>query len=62
MNKFDPQKVIDRYRTAIAQRDAATTPDLRAIYDGIAIKLRQQWQAWQGEDSLHEIAFGEPIE
>jgi hypothetical protein len=23
-------------------------------------ELRDQWKAWQGEDSLHETAFGEP--
>jgi len=22
--------------------------------------LRDRWREWQGEDSLHEMAFGEP--
>jgi hypothetical protein len=25
-----------------------------------AIRLRLEWKDWQGEDSLHEMAFGEP--
>jgi hypothetical protein len=25
-------------------------------------QLREEWAAWQGEDSLHEMAFGEPEE
>ena len=24
--------------------------------------LRETWKRWQGEDSLHEMAFGEPVD
>jgi hypothetical protein len=30
--------------------------------DMVRVKqLRKEWADWQGEDSLHEMAFGEPI-
>ena len=34
----------------------------RAEYRRIAQRPRRQWSDWQGEDSLHEMAFGGPDE
>jgi len=34
----------------------------QAEFRAIAQHLRDQWKAWQGEDSLHEMAFGERVE
>ena len=58
--EFDPTYAVDAYRRIIARRDRATTPEERTECEKIAAWLRRQWQHWQGEDSLHENAFGEP--
>jgi hypothetical protein len=34
----------------------------KAEFDRIAQRHRDSWKEWQGEDSLHEMAFGEPDE
>jgi hypothetical protein len=44
----------------MAQIESATTDEGRAEFRGIAQRLRRQWKEWQGEDSLHEMSFGEP--
>lgn len=43
------QAVVDQYRQAFEAGDTQTCAALRAA-----------WKEWQGEDSLHEMAFGEP--
>jgi hypothetical protein len=53
---------VDSYRRIIARRERATTADERNQIGSIAAWLRRQWEYWQGEDSLHEMAFGEPVE
>lgn len=58
---FDPAQAVAAYRRVIAQRDLATGPK-RADHDKTAQKLRKEWADWQGEDSLLEMAFGEPQE
>ena len=58
---FDPEKAVAKYRRVIAQRDAATGPG-RAEFETIIKRLRKEWKDWQGEDCLHETAFGEPEE
>jgi hypothetical protein len=59
---FDAAAAVAEYRRVIKQRDAQTTKRGRATYDATAERLRQAWKEWQGEDSLHEMAFGEPFE
>ena len=54
----DTDALITDYRHFIALRDAATLPVARADYDGSAARMRKQWAEWQGEDCLHEMAFG----
>lgn len=48
---FDAEDVVWRYRLAHETKDAAECD-----------RLRQAWKKWQGEDSLHAMALGEPIE
>jgi len=60
--EFNPEKTVIAYRKAIIQRDAQTTAKQRAIFESLARRLCRSWEKWQGEDSLHEMAFGEPVE
>jgi hypothetical protein len=57
--EFDPTYAVDAYRRIIARRDRATTVEERGESDRIAVRLRPQWRSWEGDDSLHEHAFGE---
>ena len=57
---FDPESTVIEYRSVIAARDAQTSPEGIAEYDRIACAARIAWKHWQGKDSLHEMAFGEP--
>jgi hypothetical protein len=59
---FDPQKVVDDYRSVIARLEAEQTELGKAEFRAIAQRLRQMWAEWQGEDCLYEMAFGEPID
>jgi hypothetical protein len=54
--------IIERYRDVMALRETATDALDRAEWDGVAKRLREAWRDWQGEDSLHEMTFGEPEE
>jgi hypothetical protein len=57
---FDAQGAVDDYRSIMDQLDAATSLEANDKYRGMAQRARHTWKAWQGEDSLHEMAFGEP--
>jgi hypothetical protein len=57
---FEPGKAVDQYRRAIAALEAQTDEPGRQEFGSIVARLRTQWKDWQGEDSLHEMAFGEP--
>lgn len=59
---FDPELAVTEYRNSIARRDAARTDKSRAKHQALANRLREKWKDWQGEDSLHEMAFGEFID
>ena len=54
--------IIERYRDVMALRETATDALGRAEWGGVANRLREAWRDWRGEDSLHEMAFGEPAE
>ena len=47
----DAAAIVENYRRAVERGD-----------DGRAKRLRKSWAAWQGEDGLHEMAFGEPTD
>jgi hypothetical protein len=57
---FDAVTAVERYRRIIERRDAAATCVDRDNLDSMATHLRAEWQQWQGEDSLHQAAFGKP--
>jgi hypothetical protein len=59
---FNPQTVVKLYRELTNERDGATTRKLRLECDRAMRGLKRFWKEWQGEDSLHEMAFGEPDE
>jgi len=46
----------DSRQLQIAIEDANQSPQVEQA----ARRLRDRWREWQGEDSLHEMAFGEP--
>ena len=60
IDDFDTEKVVAEYRKVIGQLESATTEVEKSGLRLVASQLRDQWTNWQGEDSLHEMAFGEP--
>jgi hypothetical protein len=58
----NPEGIVNQYRDVISRLETATDELGKAEWEGVAKRLRQAWHEWQGEDSLHEMAFGEPIE
>lgn len=56
-HEFDPAAHVVAYRDAVAQHDAAPTEQTKATLD----RLQKEWKDWNGDDELHEMAFGEPI-
>ena len=59
---FDPEHAVATYRQVIGKRDEQTTDPSWIEFNSVARRLRREWKEWQGEDSLHEMAFGEPQE
>jgi hypothetical protein len=55
----DPDAAVKKYRKLCALRESATGAE-HARLDGEIQQLRDAWKQWQGEDCLHETAFGEP--
>jgi hypothetical protein len=58
----DPEPFVVRYRDLVNCRDESTGA---AACEQLNVEIRQmghRWKAWQGEDSLQEMAFGEPVE
>ncbi len=62
VDDFDAEGVVKAYRRVIDRRDAETTPEGKAEFVEIAKRLKKKWADWQGEDCLHEMAFGEPFD
>jgi hypothetical protein len=59
---FELARIVEDYRTVMAKLEAERTDLGKAEFRAIAQRLRSLWAEWQGEDSLHEMTFGEPIE
>jgi len=57
---FDPEQFVNCYRQVIAQRDAAA-PAARVQFDATIRLMKQRWEEYDGDDQLHEMAFGEPF-
>jgi hypothetical protein len=60
LSEREPEQFVERYRGLIAQLEVATHDAHKAEVEHAATRLRDRWREWQGEDSLHEMAFGEP--
>jgi hypothetical protein len=59
---MEPERLVNRYRDVISRLETTTDEPGKAEWRGVAKRMRQAWHEWQGEDSLQETAFGEPIE
>ena len=59
-SETEPEQLVERYRSLIGQLETTLTDAHRAEIQQAARQLRDRWREWQGEDSLHEMAFGEP--
>jgi hypothetical protein len=57
--RFDAAAVVATYCHVLARLYAEETEAGRAELDSIAKRLRVAWKSWQGDDSLHEMTFGE---
>jgi len=58
--RLQPEQFVERYRSVIGQSEMATHEAHRAEVLQAVDRLRERWKEWQGEVSLHEMAFGEP--
>lgn len=57
----DRVAIVEEYRRINARLDDPDTPEShRDDLYAMARHLRARWAEWQGEDSLHEMASGEP--
>jgi hypothetical protein len=59
---FEPARIVEEYRSVLTQLEAERTELGKAEFQAIVQRLQTLWAEWKGEDSLHETAFGEPIE
>ncbi len=57
---FDAEGHVKAFRKAMAELEAQTTAAGRTKAQRTVDRLRKEWKDWQGEDSLFEMAFGEP--
>jgi hypothetical protein len=65
MKPFDPtsdadvEQLITDYRAAVQSLESATDELACDEWQRIIAGMRATWSEWQGEDSLHAMAFGE---
>jgi len=59
---FNPEMLVADYRLVMGRLGDERTELGKADLQATAKRLRTLWKDWQGEDSLHEMAFGEPWE
>jgi hypothetical protein len=58
--EFDAEKAVADFRRVIERLDGETTAAGKTKLDARAKRMHLAWKKWQGEDSLYEMAFGEP--
>ena len=58
--EMEPEQFVERYRDLIGQLETTLSDAHRVEIQQAARQLRERWREWQGEDSLHDMAFGEP--
>jgi hypothetical protein len=59
---FEPARIVEEYRSVLTQLEAERTELGKAEFRAVAKRLQTLWAEWLGGDSLHEMAFGEPME
>lgn len=58
----DPEAYVVRYRALVESLEAEKDRKAKAKLKARAEVMKQAWKKWQGEDSLYEMAFGEPVD
>lgn len=58
----DPNAYVLRYRALVERLEAEKDRKAKAKLKTRADVMKAAWKKWQGEDSLYEMAFGEPID
>lgn len=58
--KFDAVQAVENYRKAFAHREKLTKKSEITGCNLVLGRMKKDWHKWQGEDNLHEMAFGEP--
>lgn len=53
---------VAAYRDAIRRAEAAANQLVQDEWHRVARRLRQRWLQYNGDNDLHELAFGEPCE
>jgi hypothetical protein len=53
---------VAAYRDAIRRGEATAGQSAKHEWQRVARHLRQRWKEYNGDDDLHELAFGEPPE
>lgn len=56
-----PEAFVIRYRKVVGRLES----DPKSEKSKLQARIKQmhfRWKEWQGEDSLHEMAYGEPVE
>jgi hypothetical protein len=56
---IDLDDAIKAYQEAIAGRNLATDPRLKAAFSEAAATVRKIWAKYYGYDNLHELASGD---
>ena len=62
MEYFDAEKAVWAYRRIRRKLERPSTPANTRKLQAEAKQMETAWKDWQGEDSLYEMAFGEPWE
>lgn len=57
---LDYTLILEMYRDFVIELETATGKKHREQLATGANRMRKFWADWQGEDSIHEMAFGEP--
>lgn len=58
----DPNAYVLRYRALVERLEAEKDKKAKALLKSRGEVMKAAWKKWQGEDSLYEMAFGEPFD
>lgn len=64
MNNFDPARAVADFRAIFAKMEALPrlAPAEYKKLEAEAKRMREAWKAYNGDDELFEMAFGEPFD